>query len=237
MWTIRTFGRSCRRWPERLKWNLRKEGVVPYLVLATLAGCAPTSSPPSPIPGQTPPAVVSSSTPTPQASPQRVATPEPAEEMQVVLIPEPLLYADGAPIESMEGPTLKLTPFDGYSEAGEFKLGVISDLGPEHARVLIPLLGDAFSGGVIRSTPLGLEFEAKELKSPPPGLKPHGKPVQATRGSLYFDGKRKLLVLTGTQGPGAGWQLVGKAILTQSLVDAVAAKRTVPITRIQGVSI
>lgn len=155
-----------------------------------------------------------------------------------MVLPDPLLYVDGTPVEPPGAPALGLAPFDGYSEAGDFRLGLISALAPEHAQRLIPLLAGAFAGGTISVTPTGLVFKVKELETQPEPLKAEGKPVRATRGGIYFDGKGQFLVfLKEADTPGKGWQLVGKAILSQSLVDAVTAGKTVRIIRIQGISI
>ncbi len=122
------------------------------------------------------------------------------------------------------------------TDAGEFKLGLINALAPEHVNALRPLLGEGFKGGKVRLTPEGLLLEGKG-NSATASLKREGKPLKLTSGSLHFDGKSLLVVLDAKKSLDKRWQCVGQAILTQGLIDAASGKTPPVITSIEGLSI
>lgn len=150
-----------------------------------------------------------------------------------MLYPETLVDKGGNAVLGPDGKPPVITPFDGFTDVGDFKLGLMAQLAPEAVQALMPLLGDVFTGGQISLAPEGVLLEVKALKDPPVPLKPDVKEFKLRSGSVYFDGKRKLLIVQNAVRLPGEWHFVGTAQLSKALLEALAAKKTGSITKIQ----
>jgi hypothetical protein len=177
---------------------------------------------------QTPQLTSSPSVPVASATPAPTVPARPTG----LLFPEPLKTAKG---DLVQGP---ITPYDGFTDAGEFKLGLMGTLAPNHVKAVVLFLGEAFNDTPITLVPgQGLLLQGKAQPGPVGPLPVEGTAMAPTRGSLYFDGKQGLLIVLDAKELPANWHFVGQAIVSEALLQAATEKKAPRISKIEGISI